>query len=175
MTSRPTIDKIFSDWLIQRCLARASSLAEETQYSIAIESPCLVCQPRIALSLATYLNEFDEHSDGSSWLSITDHQLEQLQAHPELRSMLGHENADDEDSAITCLSEQGRVILELPKCHRQTHSNAKVFQVSMSCKEPEEKNHHLWLNAKRIPSETLIPMIASNFLDWASSGGDRRP
>ena len=89
--------------------------------------------------------------------------------------MLGLEKDDDPDSAIEYLSTQGGVILELPKCHKQTVENRHVFQVSMSCHEPKESNHHLWLNAKRMPRETLIPMIANSFLDWANNGGDRQP
>lgn len=88
--------------------------------------------------------------------------------------MLRHETPDDPDTAIKYLSSQGGVILELPKCHAQTAPNPRVFQVSMSCKEPCESNHHLWVNAKRIPQETLVLMIANAFFDWACNGGDRR-
>jgi hypothetical protein len=51
--------------------------------------------------------------------------------------------------------------LELPECHAQTADSPNVFQISLSCQEPEDANHHLWMNAKRISQETLIPMIAS--------------
>jgi hypothetical protein len=87
--------------------------------------------------------------------------------------MLDHDAPDDPDSAITYLSQQGGVVMELPRCHPQTADNPNVFQVSLSCTEPEEGNHHLWINAKRIPEETLVLMIANAFFDWACHGGDR--
>ncbi|MDA7888001.1 hypothetical protein N9A86_01285 [Akkermansiaceae bacterium] len=174
MKTPPRVDRAFNDWLVQRSLSdQKTRQIEKSSFSIAIESPCLVCQPRVARDLAVYLNEFDDESNGDSWMSVTDHHLEQLQAYQEFRKMLGHDKADDPDSAIDHLSAQGGVILQLPKCHAQTAINKRVFQVSMSCHEPKESNHHLWVNAKRIPQETLIPMIANSFLDWASNGGDR--
>lgn len=175
MKTPPRVDRAFKDWLVQRSLSRQEPSIERSSLSIAIESPCLVCQPRVATDLAVYLNEFDDQSNGDSWMSVTDHHLEQLQAYPDFRRMLGHKKANDPDSAIEYLSSQGGIILELPKCHAQTAANQRVFQVSMSCHEPEDSNHHLWLNAKRIPQETLIPMIANSFLDWANNGGDRKP
>lgn len=175
MNTPPRVDRAFKDWLVQRSLPNEKGAIERASLSIAIESPCLVCQPRVARDLAVYLNEFDDESTGNSWLSVTDHHLEQLQIYPEFRKMLGHKKADDPDSAIEYLSTQGGVILELPKCHQQTRNNRHVFQVSMSCHEPKESNPHLWLNAKRMPLETLIPMIANSFLDWANNGGDRQP
>jgi hypothetical protein len=45
--------------------------------------------------------------------------------------------------------------------------------VSLRCQEPVEGSHHLWINAKRIPAETLVPMIANAFVDWTCNGGDR--
>lgn len=173
MNSRPPVDKAFSNWLVQRSLRAPSSSSERTQYSIAIQSPCTVCQPRVAMSLAVYLNEFDDSGNSPNWLPVTDHRLEQLQAHSEFREMLGHDCSDDPGSAINYLSQQGGVILELPECHAQTGQFPTVFQVSLSCKEPEDANHHLWMNAKRIPQESLITMIANAFFDWACNGGDR--
>lgn len=173
MNSRPPVDKDFSSWLVKRSLSVGTSNKERADYSIAIESPCLVCQPRVAIALARYLNEFDDSENHSGWLPVTDHRLEQLQAHEEFREMLSHDSPEDPDSAIEYLSGQGGVILELPKCHPQTVDNPCVFQVSMSCQEPSEGNHHLWINAKRIPEETLVPMIANAFFDWACNGGDR--
>jgi hypothetical protein len=173
MNSRPPVDKAFSSWLVQRSLKSASPSKDQRNYSIAIQSPCTVCQPRVAMSLAVYLNEFDDSVNSPHWLPITDHRLEQLQAHPEFRQMLGHDCADDPDSAIGYLGQQGGVVLELPECHAQTVACPGVFQVSLSCKEPENANHHLWMNAKRISPESLIPMIANAFFDWACNGGDR--
>lgn len=172
MNSRPSVDKDFSNWLITHSIPATRARTERTFYSIAIESPCLVCQPRVAHALAVYLNEFDDND--SCWLPVTDHRLEQLQAHRELREMLQHETPSDPDSAIQSLCGQGGVILELPKCHKQTSQNKRVFQVSMSCQEPSDGNHHLWVNAKRIPETTLVLMIANAFFDWASNGGDRQ-
>lgn len=173
MNSRPSVDKDFSSWLVKRSLARSSGRCQQADFSIAIESPCVVCQPRVAAALACYLNEFDDSENHCNWLPVTDHRLEQLQAHHEFRKMLRHSELDDPNSAISYLSSQGGVVLELPKCHQQTESNTKVFQVSLSCQEPNEGNHHLWVNAKRIPEKTLVPMIANAFFDWACDGGDR--
>ena len=39
-------------------------------------------------------------------------------------------------------------------------------------KEPCKGSHHLWINAKRIPEDTLVPMIANAFVDWTCNGGD---
>ena len=172
MNSRPPVDMAFSCWLVQRSLKNSSSPKDRSHYAIAIQSPCTVCQPRVATALAVYLNEFDDSNNSPHWLPITDHRLEQLQAHPDFREMLGHDRADDPDSAIAYLSQQGGVVLELPQCHEQTADSPAVFQVSLSCKEPEDASHHLWLNAKRIPPESLIPMIANAFFDWACNGGD---
>ena len=173
MNSRPPVDKPFSNWLVQRSLKNGAADNDRADFCIAIESPCFVCQPRVAVDLASYLNEFDDSDNHSNWLPVTDHRLEQLQAHEEFREMLSHETPNDPNSAIDYLSHQGGVVLELPKCHAQTADNPHVFQVSMSCKEPSEGNHHLWINAKRIPGETLVPMIANAFFDWACNGGDR--
>ncbi len=173
MNSRPPVDKAFSSWLVQRSLKSSSPPTDRSHYAIAIQSPCTVCQPRVAMSLAVYLNEFDDSDNSPHWLPVTDHRLEQLQAHSDFREMLGHDCADDPGSAITYLCQQGGVVLELPECHAQTAGTATVFQVSLSCKEPEDASHHLWLNAKRIPQESLIPMIANAFFDWACNGGDR--
>ncbi|YCM45946.1 hypothetical protein V2O64_07950 [Verrucomicrobiaceae bacterium 227] len=172
MNPRPPVDKAFSSWLVQRSLKSSSPAKDRSAYSIAIQSPCTVCQPRVAVALAVYLNEFDDSGNSPHWLPVTDHRLEQLQAHSEFREMLGHDCADDPDSAIGYLSQQGGVILELPACHAQTADFPTVFQVSLSCKEPENANHHLWLNAKRISPESLISMIADAFFDWACHGGD---
>lgn len=174
MNSRPPVDKAFSRWLVQRSLKSSSTSPDPTHFSIAIESPCSVCQPRVAMALALYLNEFDDSENQQQWLPVTDHRIEQLQAHEEFREILRHETPNDPDSAIDYLSHQGCVILELPKCHAQTADNPQVFQVSMSCQEPSEGNHHLWINAKRMPEETLVPMIANAFLDWSCNGGDRK-
>ena len=98
MNSRPPVDKAFSAWLVTRSLR--STVGETTDralFSIAIESPCLVCQPRVAHALALYLNEFDDNE--ANWLPVTDHRLEQLQAHKELREMLRHETPSDPNSA----------------------------------------------------------------------------
>lgn len=169
MKPRPTVDKAFSTWLVSRNI---EMLQKDRQiYSIAIESPCLVCQPRVAVALALYLNEFDDNE--ANWLPVTDHRLEQLQAHKELREMLLQGAPHDLETTISFLSNQGGVVLELPKCHLQTAQNPQVFQVSMSCKEPTESNHHLWINAKRIPQESLVVMIANAFFDWSYNGGDR--
>jgi len=173
MNSRPPVDKAFSCWLVQRSLKTSSPSKDRSSYAIAIQSPCTVCQPRVAMALAVYLNEFDDSSNSPHWLPVTDHRLEQLQAHPEFRQLLGHDCADDPGSAIGYLTQQGGVILELPECHAQTSASPTVFQVSLSCQEPESTNHHLWINAKRIPPESLIPMIANAFFDWACNGGDR--
>ena len=172
MKSRPPVDKDFSSWLVRRALTGPTACGDRSRHTIAIQSPCTVCQPRVALALALYLNEFDD-SHSARWLPITDHRLEQLQALPEFREMLGHDQADDPNSAIGYLSQQGGVVLELPVCHALTAEFPTVFQVSLSCKEPEEANHHLWINARRIPQESLIPMIANAFFDWACHGGDR--
>lgn len=175
MSSRPPVDKAFSAWLVKRSLndPTTPTRAGRRKYGIAIQSPCLVCQPRVADALTTYLNEFDDSDNQHHWLEITDHRLEQLQAHPEFRRLLKHEAPTDPDSAITWLSAQGGVILELPECHAQTADNPHIFQVSLSCQEPHEGNHHLWINAKRIPRETLVLMIANAFFDWTCHGGDR--
>ncbi|MGJ8696492.1 MAG: hypothetical protein ACSHYF_09250 [Verrucomicrobiaceae bacterium] len=172
MPNQVSVDRAFSDWLVKQSLADREGHADLC-YSIAIESPCTVCQPRIALKLAAYLDEYDDEYNSGGWFPVTDHRFEQLQAYADFRRMLGRLHADDQTSAIEFLSSKGGVILELPKCHRETQSNRNVFQVSMSCKEPEENSHHLWLNAKRIPDDSLIPMIANAFFDWASKGGDR--
>lgn len=148
-------------------------LGEQSYYSIAIESPCVVYQPRVALSLASYLSEFDDTTNLDHWIPITDHRLQQLQAHPEFREMLSHPKTSDLRTPIEYLSSQGGVILELPNCHQDTSKNPNVFQVSMSCQEPAGSNYHLWLNDKRIPEKTLTPMIANAFFDWASNGGDQ--
>ena len=175
MSSRPPVDKVFSAWLVKRSLKQPGPNTNNGrgEYSIAIESPCLVCQPRVAAALIEYLNEFDDSDNQTNWLDITDHRLEQLQAHPEFRQMLQHETPEDPDSAIRYLSNQGGVVLELPKCHAQTVDSPFVFQVSLSCNEPCDGTHHLWINAKRIPEETLVPMIANAFVDWTCNGGDR--
>ena len=173
MNPRPSVDKDFSSWLVKRSLKSPSKNNNRADYGIAIESPCLVCQPRVAIALARYLNEFDDSDNHSNWLPVTDHRLEQLQAHEEFREMISHHNPNDPDSPIDYLSQQGGVILELPKCHAQTDDKRHMFQVSMSCQKPSNGNHHLWINAKRIPEETLVPMIANAFFDWSCNGGDR--
>lgn len=137
MNSKPPVDKAFSRWLVQRSLINSSGTARRTRFSIAIQSPCTVCQPRVANSLAVYLNEFDDSQNSPTWLPVTDHRLEQLQAHPEFREMLGHDEATDPASAISYLSREGGVILELPECHSQTADLTSVFQVSLRCQEPE--------------------------------------
>lgn len=169
MNSRPPIDQAFHSWLTRRTTADPMGRAG---LGIAIESPCLVREPRVALALADYLNEFDDSDNRSHWLPVTDHRLEQLQAHPEFREVLDNDKGDEE-AAIHFLSQRGGVILELPNCHAQTGANSSVFQISLSCKEPSEGQHHLWINAKRIPAETLVLMIANAFFDWACHGGDR--
>ncbi len=118
MNSRPSVDKDFSSWLVKRSLSRSSGQSQKADFSIAIESPCVVCQPRVAASLARYLNEFDDSENQSNWLPVTDHRLEQLQAHHEFQKMLRHSDPDDPDSAIAYLSSQGGGVLEFPKCHR---------------------------------------------------------
>lgn len=175
MNSRSPVDKVFSAWLVKRSLKQPAphSKNDRGQYCIAIESPCLVCQPRVAAALTNYLNEFDDSDNQTNRLEITDHRLEQLQAHPEFRQMLKHDNPNDPDSAISYLADQGGVVLELPQCHPQTLNNPFVFQVSLKCQEPCEGSHHLWINAKRIPEDTLVPMIANAFVDWTCNGGDR--
>ena len=175
MSSRRPVDKVFSEWLVKRSLKEPTANTENGrgEYCIAIQSPCVVCQPRVAASLTKYLNEFDDSDNHTNWLEITDHRLEQLQAHPEFRKMLKHEAPNDPDSAIDYLSKQGGVVLELPNCHPQTANNPHVFQVSLSCQEPAQEGHHLWINAKRIPEDTLVLMIANAFFDWACNGGDR--
>jgi hypothetical protein len=170
MNSRTSVDQAFSDWLVKRSLKDTKSDRDRADFGIAIEAPCSVCQPRVAIALAQYLNEFDDSDNHSNWLPVTDHCLEQLQAHDEFREMINE--GTFEDSTITYLSQQGGVVLQLPKCHAQTADNPHVFQVSMSCHEPTGGNHHLWINAKRIPGETLVPMIANAFFDWACNGGD---
>jgi hypothetical protein len=175
MNSRLSVDKVFSAWLVKRSLKQVAPNIDNGrgEYSIAIESPCQVCQPRVAGALTRYLNEFDDSDNQTNWLEITDHRLEQLQAHPEFRRMLHHESPNDPDSAIDYLTRQGGVVLELPQCHARTSKNPHVFQVSLRCQEPVEGSHHLWINAKRIPAETLVPMIANAFVDWTCNGGDR--
>ena len=175
MSSRPPVDKAFSTWLVKRSL---KTVVPQTptgggQFGIAIQSPCTVCQPRVAAALTQYLNEFDDSDNQTNWLEITDHRLEQLQAHSEFRQMLNHEAPTDPDSAIAYLSTQGGVVMELPLCHPQTVENPFVFQVSLSCSEPRDGTQHLWVNAKRIPPQTLVPMIANAFFDWSCNGGDR--
>lgn len=169
MSSKNSVDRFFSDWLVHRSLSEKNS-ARPT-FSIAIQSPCVVCQPRIALKLADYLDEFDSEYNGGSWLCITNHRLEQIQAHAGFCKILGLRHCED---SVSFLADQGGVILELPSCHTETAANANVFQVSLSCQEPEINAHHLWINAKRIPEKTLIPMIANAFFDWASNDGDRK-
>ena len=172
MNSRPPDDQAFHSWLTQRTTGGSGDPEGRAGLAIAIEAPCVVCQPRVALALADYLNEFDDSDNRSHWLPVTDHRLEQLQAHREFREALDNENANEE-AAIRFLSQRGGVILELPNCHAQTHENSSVFQISLSCKEPSGGRHHLWINAKRIPGETLVLMIANAFFDWACHGGDR--
>ncbi len=181
MNSHPPVDKVFSEWLLKRSLNQPHTQPHiriesgRGQYGIAIQSPCVVCQPRVAAALTRYLNEFDDSDNQTNWLEITDHRLEQLQAHPEFRQMLNPKNPADVDAAIAYLSTQGGVVLELPNCHPQTSANPFVFQVSLSCQEPSASTHHLWINAKRIPQETLVLMIANAFFDWSCNGGDRTP
>jgi len=163
------LDRVFSSWLKQR-----RTEASKPGFSIAIESPCAVCQPRIGDALAEYLNEFDDHSGGNEWLTLNDHRFEQIQAHPEFRYLIGQEKADDTNASLQYLGTQGFLILEMAACHAETGKCQNVFQVSMSCQEPEEKRHHLWLNAKRLQTGTLIPMIANSYLDWVTQGGDAR-
>ena len=159
-----SLKKAFAQWSGAR-RQRVSGVDTRTAFSIAIESPCVVCQPRVASDLASYLNEFDELRDGGSWLYVNDHRLEQLQAFPDFE-------AETLEHSLDFLTARGGVILEMPDCHRPGHEAEQVFQVKLSCQEPEGNQHHLWLNAKRMSPDALKLIIANSFIDWANLGGD---
>jgi hypothetical protein len=137
-------------------------------FSIVIASPCLVCQPRIAEALTTYLNEFDERSDGSTWLFVNEDRYEKIR--DRIKSEASHpwserlEKENLNDFLVSC----GNVVFESSNLEAETFEGESIFQVHLSCSEPESSNHHLWLNAKKIDPQTLTLMIASSFIDWAN-------
>lgn len=138
----------FAEWLI----AKRSRKSEQSSSSIAIFSPCLVCQPRVAESLSKYLNEFDSDSDGASWLFLND--------------KLTREVKDSGHDPVEMLQTHGNLVIESTEIVADDISSESVFKVYLSCKEPAENGHHLWLNAKSIAPETLTLMIASSFMEW---------
>ena len=170
-------DRRFSHWLVQRRLDQSpNKTGEQVSFSIAIESSCNnICQPQVAPLLAAYLNEFDDTLKFQSWFPIDQDHLDRLQDHPEFWKMFGQKFGNNSASLISHLAQEGGVIFELEKGGVNENGASKIFQVSLCCQEPRGESHHLWINAKRVPEKTLIPMIANAFLDWAHQGGDRKP
>lgn len=139
----------FEDWLNARRRLQGGGSC----FSIAVHSPCLVCQPQVANELARYLNEFDVNSDGGSWLAIAKDRLEKIEA-------AGRELAE-------LLFSHGNLVVEMPTASVCESQRENVFYVYMSCSEPSSGDYHLWLNAKHIDPNTLTRMIAGSFLEWA--------
>lgn len=164
-------DKVLLQWLSRLESADPSATAA-AGYSIAIDSPCTPGQPRLAMQLASFLNEFDPDLDDAGWLPINPHRLEQFEANVLLREMLIGSGAFAPADLIAYFSSQRRVILELPDCHRNSMRSPHVFEVSLGGLEPPARQSHLWLNSMRIPEKSLVHIIASAFLDWTANGGD---
>ncbi len=133
-----------------------------TRFSILINSPCLVCQPRTAESLARYLNEFDESSDGGTWLFVDDKRREQIR---EDRQILTDHAMDPQDLDSFLIS-LGKIVFETSGDLPPVTDCDKVVRVHLSCKEPQENSCDLWLNAKQIDPATLSQMIASSYMEW---------
>jgi hypothetical protein len=154
----------FSQWLE----ARRSRLGECAPFSIVIASPCLVCQPRIAESVTTYLNEFDEQSDGSSWLFVNDDRYEKIRECLLSENALPPHHRNGNEAVTDFLLSCGNVVFESANLESSFVSPENIFHVHLSCSEPEDANPHLWLNAKKIDPETLTLMIASSFIEWTN-------
>lgn len=145
-------------WSLAQWLSDRASSGNGEWYAIAITSPCHVCQPRVARHLTDYLNEFDVESDGNSWWFLDDRKL-----------------ADLTDSALSASLDDSNNLPKLPEGHLVIETTTgkigeldsdQIFQVYLSCTEPETQNHHLWLNAKKIDPGTLTNIIAGSFIEW---------
>lgn len=140
-----------------------TKLDEGYPYSIFIHSPCLVCQPRIAESLTKYLNEFDDLSDGSTWLFLDDDRREEIR----LNSYINPHHPIDAEELDKFLFSYGNIVFESSRTIDSIPDSEHIFKVHLSCKEPGSAHHDMWLNAKKIDPETLRLMIASSFMEWA--------
>ncbi|MDP0491070.1 MAG: hypothetical protein Q7Q71_08500 [Verrucomicrobiota bacterium JB023] len=157
ISSTPT----YAEWLVRRTGCRSA------RYAIVIDSSCPACQPPVARQLADYLNEFCDLPSLNCWHAFDRAFLINIQEEQMLHQVL-----NEPECPIRALAALGACILEGEGLADLTRGLPHVFQVCLSCKQPDVTPYHLHLNQKRFEPGKVANVIADSFLEWADGGGD---
>lgn len=164
-------------WLAE-WIAHAADLPP--QGSIILGSKCCADLQFLGSHIATYLNEFDEHS-GGHWAAFNHEDLRRIAGDPPCRDLLLSQAAPDPDPASPApdidrvalrIAELGGAILEGQYGLDATRNLPSAFRVCLCCQHPVCLHPcHIWLDPASFSPPSLVAVIADSFLDWSS----RRP
>lgn len=131
---------------------------------------------QLAQSIARYLNEFDDESDGH-WMAFDPELLEAIAANPGDRRLLGIREPAANGSAtgpvalsqaIRSLALRGHAVLDTPLAAATTRDLPGSFHVALGLPANSLDDCHMILNPKRFNVRCLAPVIGDTFLEWSA-------